>query len=259
MKVERQFERRGPLWVPKYRVERPWERYARRWRQVEAAIAFDAESDASSASSTTTLAWSHTVNTGSNRLLAVSVHTFGGTDVTGITFGAQSFTKVRHDVDSSRSEIWYLVAPAEATDTITITWSASVPNKRGSAVSFFGVDQASPLDAQAGTASPGSGQTSFSTSITTVADNAAIVDSLSTGGVATITMGSQTNRVERFNGGGGTDPGAGGSTLFPKTPAGAQTMNWTLSAARRGGLSIASFKPAAAGSPWHTRRQMEVA
>jgi hypothetical protein len=206
------------------------------------AIAFDAVSNGAW-SSGTSFSWQHTVS-GSDRLLVVAVAVSDGQAVTSVTFGAQSFTFIRRDANAHSSELWYLVAPNTGTGTITVNFGSAPTDAEGAAVSLTGVAQSGTLDANTGTTLVG---TSVSVSITTVADNAAIVDVLGCGGsgaASALTIGAQTNRVSRVEV--ETGPNLGMSTLIPKVTAGSQTMDWTLSPGRVGGLSVASFKPAAA-------------
>ncbi len=97
------------------------------------------------ASGSTTLAWSHTVGTGSNRILLVGISfrsdtgsggAGGNTYVTGVTFGSTSLTCLAARDDNStggcgsggtgtpiylRGEVWYLLNPTSGTATITVT------------------------------------------------------------------------------------------------------------------------------------------
>ena len=99
--------------------------------------------------SSTTLSWSHTVNSGDNRLLIVTFHAFGGpSSVSSVTYGGQSLTKVSDAYESSRSvlsSMWYLINPNVGTNTITVNYSSTTNTCAGSSMSLFGVKQISPL------------------------------------------------------------------------------------------------------------------
>ncbi|RJQ29696.1 hypothetical protein C4571_00995 [Candidatus Parcubacteria bacterium] len=208
-----------------------------------AAIAFDASSTASW-SSGSSFSWSHTIM-GSNPLLVVGTcDALAGASVSSVTWslGSLSLTKIRTDTDVSESQLWRVpVGTSTGAGTVTVNLDATPSGGTGKAVavSLTGVNQISPDDANNGTSTPGS-VSSLSQSITTTVHNAAIVDHLCIGSGVTITMGTQTNRVKRHN-----DGQEAVSTVIPKTLAGSQTMDWSWSGGtRRGGLSIASFKPA---------------
>jgi hypothetical protein len=140
-----------------------------------------------------------------------------------------------------RSEIWYLVAPPTGTYTIAVTLSASANAVLAGAVSLTEVDQSSPLDAHAGNNAYGS---TISVNITTVADGAWIIDSYARGGdgVGTTVGANQTQRwkIDTYN----TDS-FGVSTVNGKSPAGSETMDWSIGTGKYWATAAASFKPAA--------------
>ena len=115
---------------------------------AQAQIASDHTGSGVSASSSTTLSWSHSVGAGSNRILLVGVSfrsdtASGGaggntivTGATGVTFGAASLTCLGARDDNAtgscntagtgspiflRSEVWYLLNPTSQTANITVT------------------------------------------------------------------------------------------------------------------------------------------
>lgn len=197
-------------------------------------------------SSGTTLTFNITIGSGSDGAVGVSISYGTGGPVTAVSVGSLSLTSVRTDTDVFSSTIWQGVAPPTGSQTVTVTFTGTPTlGADATCVSLFGVDQTTPMDVAGGAGgnTGGSGSTTHSSSITTVTDGAALQDALGIGGSVTITMGAQTNRVERYNDGTG-DPGAAASTLITKATAGAQTMDWTTSAARRGGRSIMAFRPA---------------
>jgi len=212
------------------------------------SIGYDtATSTQGSASSFT---WSHTT-TGSNRLLVVGVaiRDTGNPTVSSITYGGVGLTFIRADtlLGSVRSELWYLVGPASGSNNIVVTLSSSANAAMG-AVSLTGVEQSSPLDAHNG----GTGtSTAPSTTVTTVSDNAWVIDNVafrSTGTNApTATAGSgQTERWSAYYDGSAMQQNvrSKGSTEGPKSPAGSVVMDWSLSASVDWAISAAAFKPA---------------
>ena len=211
-----------------------------------AQIAFDAGSNSGAQGTASSYSWSHTC-TGSDLVLVVGVSIRHNTvTVTGITYNGIALTQIRTDGRTSLtySEIWFLKAPATGSNTIAVTLSGGPTRSISGAVSLTGVDQTTPNDADNG--ATGS-STTPSASVTTVADNAWIVDvvAVRTGSSETITVGSgQTQRWNVLDGANGLR--AGGSHEGPVTPAGATTMDWTISASKAWALSAAAFKPVAA-------------
>jgi hypothetical protein len=197
---------------------------------------------------TNTTSWSHTVGNGTNRFLEVCTQArdtvAGDVAVTAVTANGSPRTKVQADVrtsggDSFGTEIWYLKNPGVGTNTIAVTWAGALAQYGvGSATSYFGVDQVTPIDTQAGSGGTG---TTLSTAITTVANHALITDcAIAQSDPLTIGAG-QTSRVNRTTT--GTVDAMGVSTVNDKTPAGAETMDWTQVAANWV-ISAVSLRPA---------------
>jgi hypothetical protein len=203
-------------------------------------IAFDAASSAQ-AGSASSLSWSHSCS-GSDRLLVVGTNSgdlsAGDRPVTSITYNGANLTKIRSDdAGNIRTELWYLVVPASGSHTIQVTFSGNNINVQAGAVSLTGVDQSSPLDANNG--ATGSSP-SPSVSITTVADNAWVIDSLMVENTPSITVGAgQTSRWSEDN----ANSRGRGSTEGPRTPAGSVTMSWSLGSSQPWRISAASFTP----------------
>ncbi len=210
-------------------------------------IAFDAVSHANALSGNT-LSWAHTCS-GADRVLVVSAVTRNDTPanmpITGITYGGQSLTKVRADEGaddaSKRTEIWYLINPPLGTNTVEITYTGAISHFAAAcAISLLGVDQSDPVDAHAG--ATGSGITASAT-VTTLTDNAWVVDAVChLGNVLTASAG-QASRSEQENLGSSSDA-AGASTKGPVSPAGLVTMSWDSDAAVGWAMSAVAFRSA---------------
>ena len=88
--------------------------------------------------------FSHTQNSGSDRLLVVIVHNPNGTNTSGVTYGGVSLTsKLNYNTSASgwRTRIWYLEDPAEGSNNVVVTFSGNQTNKCGMiAVSFTNAD-----------------------------------------------------------------------------------------------------------------------
>ena len=110
-----------------------------------ATIQFDANSSAVEAIDTS-LAWSHTIGVGNNRILVVGVTIRPSYYVTGVTYGGFSLTKLADvSLDTyARGEMWFLVNPPTGTNDVSISVSGDTPII-GGATSWNGVNQASPF------------------------------------------------------------------------------------------------------------------
>ena len=96
-----------------------------------------------------------------------------------------------------------------------------------------------PIEAHAGNGGTG---TTLSTAITTVATHALITDcAMAQSDPLTVGAG-QTSRVNRTTT--GTVDAVGVSTVNDKTPAGAETMDWTQVAAQNWAISAVALRPA---------------
>jgi hypothetical protein len=213
------------------------------------AIAFDAASSSATGNTTNTISWSHTVGNSTNRFLAVCTQARDtvASDVAVTTVTANGFplTKVRADLrtnggTSIGTELWYLTTPGIGAYTIAVTWAGFLAGYGvGSATSYFGVDQVTPIDSHAGSGGTG---TTLSTAITTVTNHALITDcAIAQSDPLTIGAG-QTSRVKRTTT--GTVDAVGVSIVNDKTPAGPETMDWTQVAAQNWVISAVSLRPA---------------
>ncbi|MFO1485862.1 MAG: GEVED domain-containing protein [Verrucomicrobiaceae bacterium] len=108
-----------------------------------------------SITSGSTLSFSHTPGSGSNRLLLVSVG-LGNTvaddlnapgTVTGVTFGGtpMSFVDVQNSSDTVRTYIYALVNPSSSAANVVITIGSKTSSVSASATTFTGVNQSNPL------------------------------------------------------------------------------------------------------------------
>lgn len=217
------------------------------------AIAFDAASS-NSGTTGTTLVWSHTC-TGSNLVLVVGSEYLSLADasnITGITYGAQSLTfirKNRTDAGNVNTELWYLIAPLTGPHDVTITWDVAPGGQEGGAVSLRGAKQSGQPDAHNGVSQGSSAAPSVS--VTTVADQCWLVDSMGWFG-STTTAAADAPQVERWNIPNISSRGGAGSTKGP-VGIGATTMSWTLSVSNLWGIAAASFAPAAVVSTLQRR------
>lgn len=227
-----------------------------RWDDVSAGgfgsasagtIAVDAISSSPAGNITNTTTWNHTVGaSGANRALAVCTaardSVVGDVAVVSVTAGGVPLTKIRNDTAAGTflsTELWSMIAPSVGVLPIVVTWSQPLSSYGvASAISMTGVDQLSPNDANGG--ATGTSAT-IAGSITTVADNALIVDcALAQASALTIT-GGQTAGVNRTTTGTADDTGL---STFTQPTAGAKTVSYSQNAAQVFAISAGSFKPA---------------
>lgn len=101
-------------------------------------------------SSTSTL--SHTVGSGSKRILCAVVTVSDSQTVSGVTYGGVAMTLLTNTAvfgaTNSTSYLYYLVAPAVGTANIVATVSGT-PSVTMAAASYKGVEQASPITTSA--------------------------------------------------------------------------------------------------------------
>jgi hypothetical protein len=118
-------------------------------------IKFDSTAHAS-CSSCTTLSWSHTVHSGSNRILIVGLSSGAGYAAAKVTYGSQSLTLIQRQYSEEPStEIWYLMSPKTGTATITAT-GPFLSGEVGGSVSYFNVASVGFSNSASGTSSPAS-------------------------------------------------------------------------------------------------------
>lgn len=177
----------------------------------------------------TGLTWTHTVGGGSNRLLVVGVTETGSNpfpSVSAVMYGGLPLTRqVLNGGADPISEIWTLVAPPSGTATVLVLHSGA--NIAAGSVSFFGVDQATPVRASNQARTQGTTPTaSISTSVATNLGDV-VIDTLATervpsGGVTSFGSG-QTLRWAR------TDPSGALAALGMTKSAGSGSTTMSYS------------------------------
>ena len=186
-----------------------------------AAVAFDAATS-SDCASCTSLSWSHTTSTGSDRLLTVGTQISGaGRTLTSVTYNSVSLSTKCSEVNTNGNEyrpyISELVAPATGSNTVAITVSGSALDLIGGAVTWTGAHQTTPT----GTCASATGTSTTPSVAPTVASDEIAIDSLIIASYNAPTVGSgQTQRWNRTpffvaRGAGSTEPGPN------------PTMSWT--------------------------------
>jgi len=132
-----------------------WTMYYRAWKDADPSISYDAQSSMTQSTTATSISWNHTTGAGNNRLLlvAVGVHVASGapTTVLNVTYGGVLLTQVTTalysaDTPQVRTYAFRLVSPASGTKSIKVTFAAATLAVAG-AVTYAGVDQATPIQA----------------------------------------------------------------------------------------------------------------
>lgn len=175
------------------------------------------EFDSASSTSGTTassLTWAHTVANKQNRILVVGVSsedaTAGDVDVSGITYNGVALTKAKDQTWAGQSEegsktnnveMWYLLDPPIGTYNIIATFGGSCDALSGGGISLYNMKQSTP-EVTASNTRLTIGE--ISTNITTLTNNAIIIDVVGNQDAGTTTPGgSQTERYDVTSGGAG--------------------------------------------------------
>jgi hypothetical protein len=230
-----------------------WTVNYRSWTDSTSTIAFDSSSSGNNTDgSSSTFSWSHTTGSGSNRIMIVGVSVkllSGNEKVSSVSYGAQSLTFLRADIDSGsniRSEIWYVVGPNTGTNTVTVTLSTN-QKAAGGSVTYSGVSQTppAPADSSGGTGS----SNSPSASITVSTSNSFLVGQLAVrwpGNPVPSVTSEGTGQTMRWDNTSMYSTGISnnrshGSEMGPVT--GNQTMSWQLNGSADWAVSIVALKP----------------
>ncbi|HEY3312026.1 MAG TPA: hypothetical protein VGK00_10335 [Anaerolineales bacterium] len=107
-----------------------------------------------SGSAVSSLSWGHTIASGANRLLIVTIAKRDlGANVSGVTYGGAALALLKADAmggpDNQRAEMWYLIAPAVGTANIVITLTGAEYIQAGG-LDFTNVNQVSPFGVPVG-------------------------------------------------------------------------------------------------------------
>ncbi len=108
------------------------------------AVTANGTATSTQATSVTSLTWSHTVNSGSNRALFVTLAIDGlGATVSSVTYGGVALTQVGRTGGNHAVEIWRLINPTVGTANVVVSLGATTDIK-GGAVTYNGVHQTDP-------------------------------------------------------------------------------------------------------------------
>ncbi len=113
------------------------------WDEV-LAISANGTATSGQTASGNSLNWSHTVASGANRVMYVTLAIDGlGAGVNSVTYGGVNLTQVGRTAGNHAVEIWRLVNPSVGTASVFVTLDSTTAIK-GGAVTYNGVDQGTP-------------------------------------------------------------------------------------------------------------------
>src|SRR5437764_3931755 len=220
-----------------------------------ASMSLDAASRTASTTTISSLSWSHTLGSGTDRMVIIGVacenSSSTNANITSVTFNGVNATAVSNSkifgggTGIIQTELFYVPAsslPPAGTYTVKVTFQGSIQGASAGAVSLFGVSQTAPE--KVATHTDTSGADSISTSIQTLTNGAWVVDVAGSGNSGTFTAGSGQTLRWGIAASGMT----GASSTKAVATAGTTTLNWTHSGANRLAHSLASFAPSA-GTP----------
>ncbi len=202
------------------------------------------------AANATSVSFSHTAGSGSDRLLLVGVSwNCGSTNrtISSVTFGGTAMTEVLTQIAGTTtsnprySAIYALVNPASgASGQVVVTFSGAVTNGIvAGAANFAGVDQATPLGTPNGAASTSSQYPSVD--LTGLTGNELIFDNVFQGGSSTQTLTPGGGQTGLWNALVSNARGAGSTK---EASAGSNTMSWTAGSASYFAIVAVPIRPA---------------
>jgi len=132
------------------------------------AISSNGTTTSAQTSSSNSLAWSHTVNAGADRVLVVQVAIDAiAAPAISVTYNGVALTQIGRGEGSHAVELWALVDPAVGTGSVVISFAGPTA-AAGGATAYNGVDQDSPFGMFA--SASGNGTTSSVTLASAVGD-----------------------------------------------------------------------------------------
>lgn len=205
-------------------------------RTADAAIAYDADTQANDVDANTSTSFSHSV-TGSNPFLivgcAISDPTAGDRDISAVTYNSRSATSTQRYDDTSNTkavEIFHLAAPSTGSNTVSITYAGGGPSSSTcTATSFTGVHQTYPVEGKAGSMAPNSTGGASTTVAVSSANSWAVDIGVTNDFLDTMAVGpGQTNYYLNTDDGAATFTSSG--SYEGPASRGAIQMSWTCAA-----------------------------
>lgn len=189
------------------------------------AIAFDAASEAISATAASSHTFAHTTGTLTNGVLVVGFSHYDlNRSATGVTYNGVALTKyIRYNnaVNGVLLEIWYLAAPASGANNVIITMDAALGVGQSiisSALTFSGMDQTTVIHATHAKSIVTGTHAAHSDSLTAATADSLFLDMIACPTIPTVDAG-QTERTAQ--------EGSSAHGLSTEAPSGSTTMGWT--------------------------------
>jgi hypothetical protein len=217
---------------------------------LAAPVTKDGNATSASGVTVSSLSWSHTTGTGTNRLLLVSVSwNCGSTDrtISSVTFtpsggSALPLTLVKTQLTDTTSAprysaVYRLVAPPQnVAGTVAVNFSGSVSNGIvAGAANFAGVDQTTPLGTAVGAASTNNTTVAVAASLTSLLGTELIFDNVFNGASATgttLTPDASQSQLWSVNGyAASSSSNTMGGASTKQASSSSLSMNWTASSA----------------------------
>ena len=193
-------------------------------------ILMDAVSSATSSGDASSLTFSHTVGDVTNRMLLVGAQAQDSTasdcDVVSVTYNATSLTKADEAIAGTASlvcvDLWYLIAPDTGTHDVVVTWNGIVAHRIGGGISLINAAQQAP-EATGSSTQDSAG--SITTSVTTLTDDAWLIDAVGMDAAGIGFAPGESNQIERYDETSAASAGAGSSK--PVNTAGSADVSWS--------------------------------
>jgi len=185
-----------------------------------------------------TLTFSRTTGSGSNKGLVVSVSCYGANrETSGVTYAGSAMTEFRQeDGENTNTSVWFLPNPATGANNVVVTQPGNCDGISAGAVALFGVQQGTTADSSNGSAF--SGITSKTLTVTTVAANCWIFDAIGDQTSALVQTSPQVLILDQFG-----HTGAG--SYKTDVTAGSNSMAWTWGgSSESGSIAAAALAPA---------------
>lgn len=205
------------------------------------ALAIDAVSS-TSGNGAGPFSWSHTCS-GSDRVLFVGISHYDSNDtVSGVTYNSVAMTAVPSGATNNGQfyvSLWYLIAPATGSNTVSVSMTGSVFDIGMAAISFTGSHQTTPY----GTAVTATGSSTTPSVVASSASDEIVLDTLTIVHSGTLSVGADqtsrwnTNTANAFiKMAGSTEPGVASTT-----------MSWSNSTSQDWAIVAVPVKPTATG------------
>lgn len=203
------------------------------------AIAFDAATSSTQVTGTS-LTFSHTVGSGTNRILFVACGLPTSDLISGVTYNGTALTLIGKSQAPSPNTrfvyLFYLINPTSGAHNVVVTASSTSDDIEATASSYSGASVLGGIDNS--TTNTTSGVTSITTSLTTVADNCWTIIVGRTNGTTMVVGTGVTSRGNM----GDTTAIVGDSNGIVH-PAGSKSMTIQWSGSGSASVVMASFAP----------------